>query len=88
MCLNTDIVLNDFDCIFTKFIDNYYVDYLLDTVQIKGKRIYVADYNFNTIYDDEHELVIIDPEIHIRLESEGNIISLVTLYNKKQNGGN
>lgn len=82
--LNMNIDLNNYDCIFTKFMDKYYVDYLLDTVKISGKRIYVADYNFNTLYDTENGLKIIDPELHIRLESDGNVVSLVSLYNKKQ----
>ena len=82
--LNIDIDLNEYDCIFTKFMDKYYVDDLLNRVKIKGKRIYVADYRFNTLYDTENKLKIIDPELHMRLESEGNIISLVSLYNKKQ----
>lgn len=85
--LNININLNDFDCIFTKYLDDAYVDYLLENVKISGKRLYVADYSFNTLYDTESEQFIIDPMLHMRLESEGNIVCTVSLYNKKQNGG-
>ena len=86
MQLNSDIDLNDFNCIFTKYIDEAYVDYLLNNVKIEGKRLYVADYSFNTIYDED-QLIIIDPILHLQLESKGNIVCTVSLYNKKQNGG-
>lgn len=78
--------LNEFDCIFTKYIDDNIVSYLLDYEEVKGKRIYVADYQFNTLYDEETNTYIINPELHLRLESEGNIVSIVSLYNKKQGG--
>lgn len=81
--LNSDINLNDFSCIFTKFIDDEYVDYLLKTLDIHEKRIYVADYNFNTLYDKESNTKIIDPILHMRLESAGNVLCTVSLYNKK-----
>lgn len=87
MELNMNVNLNDFDCIFTKYLDDAYMDYLLDNVKISGKRLYVADYSFNTLYDTESEQFIIDPTHHMRLESEGNIVCTVSLYNKKQNGG-
>ena len=53
MDLNINIKLNDYDCIFTKYIDEFYVEYLVENIKLEGKRIYVADYNFNTLYDDE-----------------------------------
>ena len=83
MSLNMDINLNDYDCIFTKYIDEFYVDHLVNRVKIKGKRIYVADYNFNTLYDDETNERIINPLLQIPLEANGNIVHLVSLYNKK-----
>lgn len=83
MDLNANINLNDYDCIFTKYIDEFYVEYLVENVKLEGKRIYVADYNFNTLYDDESKERIISPVLQIPLESNGNIIHLVSLYNKK-----
>lgn len=83
MELNININLNDYDCIFTKYIDEFYVEYLVDNIKLEGKRIYVADYNFNTLYDDESKERIISPEFQIPLESDGNILHLVSLYNKK-----
>lgn len=86
--LNSNINLNDFDYIFIKYIDQYYVDYLINTAKIRGKRIYVADYEFNTLYDSESGQRIIDPMLHIELESVGCVVCTVSLYNKKQSGGN
>lgn len=83
MELNININLNDYDCIFTKYIDEFYVEYLIENVKLKGKRIYVADYNFNTLYDDESKERIISPVLQIPLESNGNILHLVSIYNKK-----
>lgn len=83
MDLISNIDLNDYDCIFTKFMDESYVFYITDVVMLEGKRIYVADYNFNTLYDDESKERIISPEFQIPLESDGNILHLVSLYNKK-----
>lgn len=83
MDLNINIKLNDYDCIFTKYIDEFYVEYLVENIKLEGKRIYVADYNFNTLYDDESKERIISPVLQIPLESNGNIIHLVSLYNKK-----
>ena len=82
--LNNNLKLNAYDYIFVKYLNYKYVDYLLDELKISGKRIYVADYNFNTIYDEESHTYIIDPELHIRLESEGNVLCTVSLYNKKK----
>lgn len=83
MSLNTDINLNDYDCIFTKYLDEHYVNYLINTVKIEKKRIYVADYNFNSLYDEDSNQRIISPLLQIPLEANGNIIHLVSLYNKK-----
>lgn len=83
MEFNTDLNLNRFDCIFIKYLDEFMVDYLIDIIKLEGKRIYVADYNFNTLYDTESKTKIIDPYLHLKLESNGNIVSLVSLYNKK-----
>lgn len=80
--LNTNLKLNDFDYIFTKYMDKYYIDYLIDN-NINRKRLYVADYRFNTILDPETNEVGINPDYHLRLESEGIIVSTVSLYNKK-----
>ena len=80
--LNTDIKLNDFDYIFTRCLDEFYVEYLIDN-GINGKRLYVADYRFNTIIDEESKSVIINPLLHIKLESEGIIVSTISIYNKK-----
>lgn len=82
MQLNKDIKLNDFDYIFTKVLDQYYVDYL-ENNKIQGKRLYVADYRFNTLIDEESQSVIIDPIQHMRLESMGIIVSTISIYNKK-----
>lgn len=83
-CLNTDIRLNDFDYIFTKYLNYQYVNYLLNVEKISAKRIYVADYSFNTLYDNKTNKNIIDPDIHMELESQGNILCLISLYNKKK----
>ena len=82
MDLNSNIKLNDFDYIFTKCLDEYYVDYLINN-GINRKRLYVADYKFNTIIDPESKKVGINPELHMALESEGIIVSTITVYNKK-----
>lgn len=85
--LNKIIKIDKFDYIFTKYMDEFYVDYLLDNMKLEAKNIYVADYNFNTIYDDKNNKCI-DPFLHMRLENNGNKLFLVSLYNKKQDGGN
>lgn len=82
MQLNKDIKLKDFDYIFTKVLDQYYVDYL-ENNDVRGKRLYVADYRFNTLIDEESQSIIIDPIQHMRLESMGIIVSTVSIYNKK-----
>ena len=85
MELTSNIKLNDFDYIFIKVLDNYYVDYL-ENNGIEGKRLYVADYAFNTIVDeqdDQTQTLIIDPILHLRLESLGNVVCTITIYNKK-----
>ena len=82
MELNIKIKLNDFDYIFVKVLDEYYVDYL-ENNKIHGKRLYVADYGFNTLVDEESQTVIIDPVLHLRLESMGNVVSTISIYNKK-----
>lgn len=81
--LNKDIKLKDFDCIFIKYINYAYADYLINTEQLSAKRIYVADYNFNTLYDGKSKQKIIDPMIHIEFEQHGNILCLVSLYNRR-----
>lgn len=80
--LNSSLKLNDFDYIFIKVLDKYYTEYLLNN-NISGKRLYVANYRFNTLVDEERNETIIDPEIHMSLESEGDVISLISIYNKK-----
>ena len=80
--LNMNLKLNKFDYIFTKCLDNFYVDYLINN-KITAKRLYVADYEFNTIVDPKSKSVIIDPMLHMRLESEGFVVSTISLYNKK-----
>lgn len=82
MDLNTNLKLNDFDYIFTKYMDEHYINYLIDN-EINRKRLYVADYRFNTIVDPETGDIGINPDYHLRLESEGIIVSTVSLYNKK-----
>ena len=82
--LNSEIKLNDYEYIFIKYIDEAYVDYLINTAKITGKRLYVADYSFNTLYDKKSDTKIIDPNFQMDLESEGNILSLVSLYNKRR----
>lgn len=85
-CLNMNVDLNSFDYIYIKEFNEYYIDYLINTVKIKAKRLYVADYNFNKIYEGGQ--YIIDPTLHLLLHNEGNILSTVSLYNKKPSGGN
>ena len=80
--LNNEIKLNDFDYIFTKYLDKYYMDYLMKN-NISGKRLYVADYKFNTIIDQESNAIGIDPNFHLVLESKGIIVSTISIYNKK-----
>lgn len=80
--LNSKIKLNDFDYIFIKCLDEYYVDYLIKN-EVNGKRLYVANYEFNTLVDKESGEAIIDPLLHVRLDSVGNIVSLISIYNKK-----
>lgn len=81
--LNESINLNDFDYIFTKYLDTYYVDYLFNN-KIHAKRLYVANYGFNTLLDEETGYQMIDPVLHMRLESEGFVVNTISLYNKKQ----
>lgn len=83
---NINIKLNEFDSIFIKYLDEDYADYLLEVAKLSAKKIYVADYKFNTIYDKENDTRIIDPIIHMKLESEGNMLYTVSLYNKKPKG--
>jgi hypothetical protein len=83
-CLTEETDLNEYDYIFIKHFDECYIDYLINVVKLKAKRIYVADYNFNKIYENGE--YIFDPELHLLLNSEGNILSSVTLYNKKPGG--
>lgn len=85
--LTKDIKLNDFDYIFVKVIDPAYVDYLIDTEKISAKRVYVADYAFNTIYEKEYDQYIMDPFLHMKMEEHGNVMCVVSIYNKKHNGG-
>ena len=80
--LNSNIKLNDFDYVFTKCLDEYYVEYLISN-GINRKRLYVADYKFNTIIDPESKKVGINPELHMELESHGIIVSTISIYNKK-----
>lgn len=81
--LNQNINLNDYEYIFTKYLDEFYVDYLIHN-KINGKRLYVADYAFNTIVDEETGNFTVDPILHLRLESEGVIVNLLSVYNKKK----
>ena len=83
--LNEQVDLNTFDYIFIKHLDGYYVDYLMNVVKIKAKRLYVADYNFNKIYENDEYMI--DPELHLILSTTGNILSTVSVYNKKPSGG-
>lgn len=80
--LNSDTNLGDYDYIFVKYLDKYYVDYLINN-NINAKRLYVADYKFNTILDEENNTFIIDPLLHMRLDSEGFVVSTISVYNKK-----
>ena len=82
--LNSDVKLDEFHSIFVKVIDQAYIDYLIGTAKISGKRIYVADYSFNTLYDKESEQKIIHPMYQIQLENEGNVLCTVSLYNKRR----
>lgn len=84
MEINMNINLNDFDYLFTKYFDDNYVNYITNVLGISGKRIYIADYNFNTIYDKENDIKVIDPILHMDMESNGNVLCLISLYNKKQ----
>lgn len=83
MVLNSEIDLKEFDYICIKYLNQDYVDYLIETVKLEGKRLYVADYRFNTIYDDEHGINIVNPELHLDLESAGNAVCSISLYNEK-----
>lgn len=85
--MNSDIKLDQFDYIMAKSLDESYADYLLDVENLEGKRIYVADYHFNTLYSEETHEHIIDPFVQMKFESKGNILCLITPYNKKINGG-
>ena len=82
--LNKNIKLKYFDCIFVKYFDETYCDYLINDEAISAKRIYVADYFFNTLYDSESKQKIIDPCLQLKMEEYGNVLSLVSLYNKKR----
>ena len=80
--LNMNIKLDDYDYIFIKYLDEYYIDYLVRS-GIKGKRLYVADYAFNTILDPESNMNVIKPEFHLVLDSIGCVVSTISVYNKK-----
>lgn len=80
--LNSDIKMDSFDYIFTKVLDKHYVNYL-ETNNIRGKRLYVANYAFNAVVDEEKQSYVIDPTLHLHLESMGIVVNTVTIYNKK-----
>ena len=83
--LNEHIKLSEFDYIFFKYFDYHYIEYLIDNLKLEAKRLYVADYCFNKIYDREIEPEgFLDPELVVQIASKGNILSTVTLYNKKR----
>lgn len=82
--LNTEANLEEYDSIFIKTIDQAYVDYLMIIAKVSGKRLYVADYSFNTLYDKESDQKIISPIYQIQLENEGNVLCTVSLYNKRR----
>lgn len=81
--LSKDIDINDYEYIFVKYLNDNYIKNLEDN-GIRGKRLYVADYGFNTIYDEEIDANIVLPMYHIALESLGIAVCTVSLYNKKQ----
>lgn len=81
--LNNELKLDDYDYIMSKYINEYYVDNLINNKKLRGKRLYISDHKFNVMIDEDGNKII-DLEYHIPLESAGIILSLITIYNKKQ----
>lgn len=79
--LNSELNLNDFDYIFNKYIDENYVKDLLENKKISGKRLYISDHDFNVLIDGDGNRII-DLEYHVPLESNGIVLSLISIYNK------
>ena len=83
MDLNINLNLNNFDYIFSKVLDEFYVDYL-EKNKIQGKRLYVANYKFNTLVEEQSQEIIIDPLLHLRLDAMGIVVNIISIYNKKK----
>lgn len=81
--LNDEINLDDYEYIFNKYINEDYVNYFLKEKKLKGKRLYISDHDLNVLIDDDGNRII-DPLYHIPLESNGIILSLISIYNRKQ----
>ena len=81
--LNSELKLNDFDYIFNKYINEDYVKDLIENKKIRGKRLYISDHNFNVFIDQDGNKIV-DLEYHIPLESNGIVLSLISIYNKKK----
>ena len=75
---NEEIDLNDFDIIFVKVLDDSYLQWLLD-IGISRKKIYVADYKFNTLSDDKGNTTI-QLQYLADLEKNGNIVYTISMY--------
>lgn len=82
--LNSELNFDDFEYIFNKYIDEYYVKDLIEYKKLRGKRLYISDHKFNTLTDDEGNKIV-DIQYHIPLEANGIILSLISIYNKKKN---
>lgn len=81
--LNSKLDLNDFDYIFTKYINEFYVDDIVNNKKLTAKRLYISDHKLNTL-SDENGNKIIDIQYHIPLESNGIVLNLISIYNKKR----
>lgn len=78
---NSDVNISDFDTIFVKVLDESYVNYLIDNNTV-AKKIYVADYRFNTINDGNYNKTV--PFRYLsELERYGNIIYTISVYDDK-----
>lgn len=81
--LNSNIDLNNYEYIFNKYIDEFYVDDLVNNKKLTAKRLYISDHNFNTLTDEKGNKII-DINYHIPLESNGIVLNLISMYNKKR----
>lgn len=78
---DTEINLNEFDTIFVKVLNDDLMKRFSDE-KVSMKKIYVADYNFNTVVDDNGTRSI-PLEYMAELEKFGNVVYTIQMYKDK-----